>query len=605
MTNFPGAFGQFAFGQGGEGTTSSSVVDTLSLGTMSIALTLHNVTLSGASSRTLNVDHAAVALTFNPVNILGGPHLQIAHASIALGFGAVTFASTVQHRYLTPAPLPVTITMGSVSFVGTQHAPPSNYYDPGAPGQFTLGQGDSGSLTAPLSMSLAISLNPIALLKNGVKLGASVLSVTKMSVALSFGAVTFAVSHPITIRVPSLAVAITAGTVVLHATHTYLNIEPMTVLVTPGRMSTVTPYQLFAADALTVHGSTSTAIGMVVHDTIRAMGAAILRQQFDGVATDALSLSDATTAIARFVQEQIDQLTIEDSPRQVYMMTVNEVVGLGSATNTLMGLLVLERVVATTALDASAIYNLSVVQQLHLLASLGNFIAGDLADTVTLTSATAFQLVGLASLLDTLTVTGAFGAQLVMQITAAEAVNLTGAQVLEMIYSGVISDGIDVAVLYAEPDIPPTAWAINTRNNHVTEYQNWAFNSFGKLNRAYIAASADGIYELLGDDDDGVPIPTVVRGGFFQPGGAHYTAFKAAYLGMAVKTGTPGVFLRLITGDGLEYTYIVNPMDRMTARVQFGKGLRSRYYAFELITAGADYDLDAIEFIPLVSQRRI
>jgi hypothetical protein len=39
--------------------------------------------------------------------------------------------------------------------------------------------------------------------------------------------------------------------------------------------------------------------------------------------------------------------------------------------------------------------------------------------------------------------------------------------------------------------------------------------------------------------------------------------------------------------------------------VPLGKGLRARYFSFELISDGADFDMDAIEFIPLVSHRRV
>jgi hypothetical protein len=43
----------------------------------------------------------------------------------------------------------------------------------------------------------------------------------------------------------------------------------------------------------------------------------------------------------------------------------------------------------------------------------------------------------------------------------------------------------------------------------------------------------------------------------------------------------------------------------ITTRVQVGKGLRARYYAFELETVdGQDFDLESIEFVPLVVQRR-
>jgi hypothetical protein len=36
-----------------------------------------------------------------------------------------------------------------------------------------------------------------------------------------------------------------------------------------------------------------------------------------------------------------------------------------------------------------------------------------------------------------------------------------------------------------------------------------------------------------------------------------------------------------------------------------GKGQRARYFAFELISAGQDFDLDTIEFVPIVVQRRV
>jgi hypothetical protein len=42
-----------------------------------------------------------------------------------------------------------------------------------------------------------------------------------------------------------------------------------------------------------------------------------------------------------------------------------------------------------------------------------------------------------------------------------------------------------------------------------------------------------------------------------------------------------------------------------TARINIGKGIRARYFAFELISTGQDFDLDSLEFIPLVAKRRV
>jgi hypothetical protein len=63
--------------------------------------------------------------------------------------------------------------------------------------------------------------------------------------------------------------------------------------------------------------------------------------------------------------------------------------------------------------------------------------------------------------------------------------------------------------------------------------------------------------------------------------------------------------LKLITGDDKTFIYSVNARDMATTKITLGKGLRARYFAFELVSTGQDFDLDTIEFVPLVSDRRV
>jgi hypothetical protein len=64
--------------------------------------------------------------------------------------------------------------------------------------------------------------------------------------------------------------------------------------------------------------------------------------------------------------------------------------------------------------------------------------------------------------------------------------------------------------------------------------------------------------------------------------------------------------LRLTTGPGAYYDYLVKARPMQTTRVTLGKGLRARYFKYELIAIdGHDFDLDNIEFLPIVSQRRV
>ena len=53
--------------------------------------------------------------------------------------------------------------------------------------------------------------------------------------------------------------------------------------------------------------------------------------------------------------------------------------------------------------------------------------------------------------------------------------------------------------------------AMNTKNNAVTEYQDFDFNSLAKIGKHHYGCKADGIYLLNGADDAGTDIAAVVR----------------------------------------------------------------------------------------------
>jgi hypothetical protein len=148
-------------------------------------------------------------------------------------------------------------------------------------------------------------------------------------------------------------------------------------------------------------------------------------------------------------------------------------------------------------------------------------------------------------------------------------------------------------------------WAINTRTGAITEYQNFDFNSFAPMGTTFLAADGTGLWELAGALDDAAQIVADIKSGLMELGGSHFTSFKAAYLAMRIEDNSRDVLLKLVTGDGIEYIYEVRPLDMRTKRVNLGKGLRSRWFSWELIVPGYDFDFSAIEFIPITTQRRV
>ena len=150
----------------------------------------------------------------------------------------------------------------------------------------------------------------------------------------------------------------------------------------------------------------------------------------------------------------------------------------------------------------------------------------------------------------------------------------------------------------------PTVWALNTKNAGTTRYNNFAFNSFAKINGSYYGVKKDGIYKLTGANDAGSAIAAAVNFGKTDFGTSRLKSLTQCYVGVA---STGAVVLKVIA-DG--QTYIYTARDSSTAlgtqRVDLGRGFRANYFDLELQNSnGGAFDLASIEFTPIPLSRRI
>jgi hypothetical protein len=263
---------------------------------------------------------------------------------------------------------------------------------------------------------------------------------------------------------------------------------------------------------------------------------------------------------------------------------------------------VIEALRLQDTLAPALIYNRSVAETLRLADTLARFFGADAVETIGIADVMSGTASMPGMLSETIGVAEAASPQMVLRVVASDEIDVNAAQALNMLFKPTLADGIEISAAYLSPGGGVLTWAMNTRTGAVTEYQNYAFNSFARVGNKYIGASSSGLYELLGDDDDGTDIIATIRSGFAQWSGTHLGSFKAAYL--AVR-GAGAFVLRVLTADGKTYNYSVTAESMKTAKVNMGRGLRARYFAFELVSAGQDFDLDTLEFIPLVADRRI
>lgn len=347
-------------------------------------------------------------------------------------------------------------------------------------------------------------------------------------------------------------------------------------------MAVVLAIPVTAAETLVMTDALTILRGVVVGETIEMTDAQLLNR------LSHLTLAETVTLVERL--QPGTPVSVAETIALALMQQVQQVV-------TVIEALELEPLVTPIAR-----YGQTVAETLALAASLANFFGADVSEVMGFAETMTGIKSTSATLAETVSMAAAASPALVLRVTAEETLELDDSTLLRAIYTGAIDEAFELAAAFLAPGGGITTWAINARTKAVSEYDNYAFTGFGRVGGRYVGATASGLYELVGDDDDGTDIIAEIKSGFAQFAGTRHTLFKAIYLGVR---GEGDFVLRLISGEGQTYDYAVETRDMRSTKVHMGKGLRARYFAFHLISSGQDFDLDSIEFVPLVAQRRV
>lgn len=173
-----------------------------------------------------------------------------------------------------------------------------------------------------------------------------------------------------------------------------------------------------------------------------------------------------------------------------------------------------------------------------------------------------------------------------------------------------IRDGLALSVHLTLDNGQYVAWTINAGSGGVSTFDNYRFNSYAQVGGVYYGASPEGLFRLDGDTDDGDMINARLRLGMDQMRSRLEKSFSEVYVGY---TGTGEMLLRVIitddgTGQKIAGEYLMKPRPaagRRESRFEPGKGLKAVYFDFEIENLrGADFDLSAVDFQPMFSNRR-
>jgi len=151
-------------------------------------------------------------------------------------------------------------------------------------------------------------------------------------------------------------------------------------------------------------------------------------------------------------------------------------------------------------------------------------------------------------------------------------------------------------------------WVLNLRNQALTEYDNFEFNSFAYFDGKYLAAGPGGIVELGTQELDGED----TIGWRVRTGSVDYDSTYQKRVPRMYVTGEFGgsVYFRTITSEDGERTYLLPDngiRGDQQRRIPIGKGPKSLQWAYELEDAqnGADVRISRLLPYPVELKRRV
>ena len=303
-------------------------------------------------------------------------------------------------------------------------------------------------------------------------------------------------------------------------------------------------------------------------------------------------------------------IKLKDIIQRVYPVSITQHVTVFDLHKIVLGISVMDRMKVLDHSAPSFRYTMQMFEAIIIDEALARFWGASIYDSIGLVSTVSPFWRFPRTIDEEIEIADTIVPRLIIRLDMQDQLDISDNEVVRMIYRGDwLEDKFCITACFVDPGGGFTTWAINTRTSAVTEYKNFVFNSFAKMGHHYIGATSDGLYELDGPLDDTLGIPTRIKAGWMQLGGSKFTSFKAAYFGFGKVSkdskDAPDFLLKLHAGDGRVYIYKLRPENMQTTKINMGKGLRARYFSWELITPGPDYDLESVEFVPIISKRRV
>jgi hypothetical protein len=323
----------------------------------------------------------------------------------------------------------------------------------------------------------------------------------------------------------------------------------------------------------------SETLGLSTQDALRAV--------FSPVVTDTFGMYGRVLFILDVIIEEV--IDAADTATQLFVLAIE----------------LRDSLVATGVAPSNAVANILVSSAFAANDSTGKFFGFTVEELAEFGDAATPLFVFMQTLLDQISMVDAVAEIPTIAFTVPESIGLDESVSAGAVLQEVLQEEALIYISLPFADQVYTGWVMNAVNTAVTRYPEYNVNSMCYDGKRYLVAMDGGIYELEGDDDDSLPIDAWVRTGVYDFNVPERKGVPYAYLA-ARSNGS--LVLKVIADEDKEYWYELEHVDDnlKTSRTKIGRGLKMAYMQFELRNLhGADFEVDKLEFIPVVLKRRI
>jgi hypothetical protein len=346
-------------------------------------------------------------------------------------------------------------------------------------------------------------------------------------------------------------------------------------------------------ESLTAASSVRTTYAARLADTLRFTASATTFSTQTALLTSAVGIADSRlTALVVMVAES---LTTDDEIRFREAIQVAEQLFLSGS--------------------AETFYNAveEVRDFLLLVDTAVNAASAVVSDTVSLATSVATTLRSLNELLDSIELADTVQQQRTVFVEETATADFTDSIEQTAQFFAENLDIMNFFSLLKTPAELVQGWVMNTEGAMpISQYDNYDFNSLAYAPHEMIGTNDTGVYTLSGEDDAGTDIAAHIKSLMIDFATSRMKRLSAAWVGYKADGE---LILRIRAADPatealVEYCFVGRKTDSMATpmenRFKIGKGMRSRYWQFELVNVdGADFELDTVELYPIRLDRRV